>query len=196
MLTLAQPLQGGDGRHRNGRCLLEGEIGWFQHQRTFTGASVLGESAIHTFGDIPEHLIPWLKLGHMVANRFHPPGDIGPLDPLPGPPPTRPEETDHDGSADGGRIAYTRQVVDTCGYALGTRRLWTLDVSSGQTAPLYSDARIAADGPAWSPDGKWLAVTISEVRGSETTENLVALQPDTCQAVPLPGLAGRVTGWK
>jgi hypothetical protein len=66
---IAQTLQGGDCCHRNGCRLLKREIGRFQHQCVFSGTDIPGKTAM---GDIPKHLITWLKLLDISANRFNP----------------------------------------------------------------------------------------------------------------------------
>jgi Tol biopolymer transport system component len=48
---------------------------------------------------------------------------------------------------------------------------------------------------AWSPDGKWLALTVMQFSGGQETETPVLLNLETCQAYPLPGLSGRVASW-
>src|SRR3989440_11538966 len=69
---IAKTLQGGDCRHRYGRCFLEREIGRFQHQCIFTSAYILGKTATTTRGYVPEYLITWLKLLYVFAHRFNP----------------------------------------------------------------------------------------------------------------------------
>lgn len=58
-------------------------------------------------------------------------------------------------SADGERVAFTRQSTDDNGEI--HPRLWTLELSSGSAAPLYTDGERAGRSPRWSPDGRWLA---------------------------------------
>lgn len=78
-------------------------------------------------------------------------------------------------SSDGGILAYSRQEVngsvlsatDTAhsqngesgaGNAeTGKPRIWTLDLATGKTNPLYSDPQITGSSPAWSPDGRKIA---------------------------------------
>lgn len=51
--------------------------------------------------------------------------------------------------------------------------------------------------PAWSPDGAWLAITITPPDSpTEKTIPVIALfQVDTCQVIPLPTLQGNITAW-
>lgn len=60
----------------------------------------------------------------------------------------------HGISPDGRTLAYvgTEVLGDD---EIGTRRLWTLDLSTGQEA-LVGDGFSVADGPEFSPDGAWL----------------------------------------
>ena len=67
---VAQPLQGGDGRQRHRRRLLERQVGWFGTDAVFGNADVLGVGAV----DLAEHLIAGVELGDVLANRGHPPG--------------------------------------------------------------------------------------------------------------------------
>src|SRR5436309_16015342 len=50
----AKALQGGDCREMDGRCFLEGLIGWFQRHRIFTRTYILGKSAPTRLGQVPE----------------------------------------------------------------------------------------------------------------------------------------------
>ncbi|WP_448059743.1 TolB family protein [Cellulomonas hominis] len=70
----------------------------------------------------------------------------------------------HGISPDGGTLAYvgTEVLGDD---ELGIRRLWTLDLSTGDEA-LVGDGFSPADGPEFSPDGDWLWFN-SEVASDE-----------------------------
>jgi len=48
----------------------------------------------------------------------------------------------------------------------------------------------------WSPDGKWVIVTVLELKRDTTIETPLLVQPETCQVVPLPGISGTITGWR
>lgn len=49
---------------------------------------------------------------------------------------------------------------------------------------------------AWSPDGKWLALSVDHNgSGAQVVETPILLNLDTCQAYPLPGLEGRIASW-
>lgn len=62
-------------------------------------------------------------------------------------------------SLDGSIIAYSRRrlsVVQGETYS-PTPRIWTIDLASGETAPLFQDPTISGEDPSWSPDGNHLA---------------------------------------
>jgi hypothetical protein len=48
----------------------------------------------------------------------------------------------------------------------------------------------------WSPDRKWVAVTVLEIKRDTTLETLLLIQPETCQVAALPGISGTITGWQ
>ena len=60
---------------------------------------------------------------------------------------------------DGTRIAYQRQEFSaTPGDAARATRAWVVDVSTAQSALLFADAQLLGADPAWSPDGRRVAV--------------------------------------
>lgn len=63
-----------------------------------------------------------------------------------------------DWSPDGLRVAYSREPAGLQpGAPNGPPRVWTVDVTTGQTAPVYQNNQVLGYGPVWSPDGQWLA---------------------------------------
>lgn len=66
-----------------------------------------------------------------------------------------------------------------------------------------SDRRLLADGdpyiatvPFWSPDGKWVIVSVHDLDTNKQPNPMLALiQVDTCQIIPLPDLGGYVYSW-
>jgi dipeptidyl aminopeptidase/acylaminoacyl peptidase len=64
-----------------------------------------------------------------------------------------------DGGAPGSaRIAYSREPAGLSpGSPNGPPRVWTVEVSSGQTASVYQSSQVLGYGPVWSPDGRRLA---------------------------------------
>jgi len=60
---------------------------------------------------------------------------------------------------DGTRIAYQRQEFSAAsGDAARATRAWVVDVSTAQSALLFADAQLLGADPAWSPDGRRVAV--------------------------------------
>ncbi|MGD0806831.1 MAG: hypothetical protein ABSA10_05105 [Anaerolineales bacterium] len=53
-----------------------------------------------------------------------------------------------------------------------------------------------AYSPFWSPDGKWLAMSIQDANAFEPGDPSIALiQPDTCEVVPLTNIKGEIRSW-
>ncbi len=63
-------------------------------------------------------------------------------------------------SSDGRRLAYERRELNVqLGSVVvgpGPSRVWLLDLSSGQTRPLFQDSQMLGYAPRWSPDGSRL----------------------------------------
>ena len=72
----AETLQGGDRRHRQSCCLLEGHILRHQYQCTFTSTDVFGKPAPTTPGEIPEYIIARLEILYVTTDSFNPTRDI------------------------------------------------------------------------------------------------------------------------
>jgi TolB protein len=68
-------------------------------------------------------------------------------------------------------------------------RIWSLDVSSGQTAPLYKDSNVLGYSPTFSPDGKRVAFFNSDLRG------IHVLELETLTEQLLPSWTGLVGEW-
>ncbi len=93
-------------------------------------------------------------------------------------------------SSDGQWLAYTEKVTGRIGAGLYISRL---DGSERRLLvqldywPVYL--------PVWSPDGKWLAFSVSN---NDLPDGLVGaglINVDTCQVVPLPAIQGEIHGW-
>lgn len=54
-------------------------------------------------------------------------------------------------SPDGRRIAYERREAGEIGVGSGASRIWLLDPSTGETVPLFEEARMHGSTPRWSP---------------------------------------------
>ena len=72
---ITKTLQGSACRNWYRCCLLERTIGWLQRQFIFNSTHILGKPSPCETG-YPEHLVAWLKLLYVSANRFHSPCDI------------------------------------------------------------------------------------------------------------------------
>ncbi|HZU85839.1 MAG TPA: hypothetical protein VFF78_00055 [Anaerolineaceae bacterium] len=59
-------------------------------------------------------------------------------------------------SLDGSTLAYSRSEYASQPAGSVNSRIWTLDIVSGNTTPLFRDAFIAGETPSWSPDGAYL----------------------------------------
>lgn len=93
-------------------------------------------------------------------------------------------------SPDGARVAFSREGAGLApGSPLGAPRVWTVDVASGQSAPLYQESQVLGYGPSWSPDGTRLAMYDGSVGG------LRVLNLQTSEEMVLPTLQGEVGTW-
>lgn len=93
-----------------------------------------------------------------------------------------------DWSPNGQRLAYSREELAGDG-PLGPPRLWTVQVSSAQTAAVYQDSQILGHGPSWSPDGSRLAFFDGNLGA------IRVLQVDSGAEQLLPSRMGVVGGW-
>ena len=79
------------------------------------------------------------------------------------------------------RLAYSRETVSgVAGGPHSPPRVWILDLSTGQTAPLYQDSQLLGYGPAWSPDGKYIAAwdgSVGSIRDLDLQTNETILLP-------------------
>lgn len=88
------------------------------------------------------------------------------------------------------QIAYSREPAGLApGAPHGPPRVWLVDLSSGQTAPLYPDSQVLGYGPAWSPDGTRLAF----FDGAQGGIRLFELASG--QDLWVPTLTGSVGAW-
>ncbi len=62
------------------------------------------------------------------------------------------------GAQNGSQTAHSQKMTPEPGVTpTGQPRIWTVNLDSGQAAPLYADPSIAGTNPLWSPDGSKLA---------------------------------------
>jgi Tol biopolymer transport system component len=93
-------------------------------------------------------------------------------------------------SPDGRQVLYSEKLFGR--PYLGT---WAANLDGSGKRLLAALDTAATRATAWSPDGKWVALGVSEQKRDTSLETLVLLQPDSCQVV-LPGLSGSATGWR
>ncbi|MGA9532489.1 MAG: hypothetical protein WBR18_07205 [Anaerolineales bacterium] len=93
-------------------------------------------------------------------------------------------------SPDGQRIAYTARVRGKLGYGL-----FVSDIDGSDPRLLVQLDHWAVGAPAWSPDGGWLMVNITNTDLPSPSIGLGLLEPDTCDAFPLGSAAGHLFGW-
>jgi Tol biopolymer transport system component len=70
-----------------------------------------------------------------------------------------------DWSPDGKWIAYTRQIWDADSGSLQASRVWTVNVETTDTTPLYENDDALGQMPSFSPDGQRLASYDTELHG-------------------------------
>ncbi len=58
---------------------------------------------------------------------------------------------------DGRRLLYERRTIPTPGAPPGNPRLWWLDVTSGETVPVFQDSQMLGLYPRVSENGQWLS---------------------------------------
>ena len=77
--------------------------------------------------------------------------------------------------------------------AFGER--WTLSLSDldGSQRRLLADSDLMVSSPTWSPDGKWLIVSVAAGEPDATVGALVKLED--CQIFALPYFRGNVLAW-
>jgi Tol biopolymer transport system component len=95
-------------------------------------------------------------------------------------------------SPDGRRLAYERRSLNAdvggVGGGLGPSRVWLLDVSSGQTRPLFEDTQKLGFAPRWSPDGARLAYF-------DPQGGVRILDLNTGDAQLIPNQLGEIGSW-
>ena len=93
-------------------------------------------------------------------------------------------------SPDGKRIAYEAMMPGEH-YAVYVSDL------DGSNARLVANADpLVVTNPFWSPDGKWLAVTVHDIVLDNTLPNVALVNPETCQVIPVTSLHGYINSWQ
>jgi dipeptidyl aminopeptidase/acylaminoacyl peptidase len=93
-------------------------------------------------------------------------------------------------SPDGNRVVYTVSEADFDQDAYVTH-LWLADAATGTTLQLTRGNK-SANGPRWSPDGKWIAFTSPRVNDRS---QIFAISPDGGEAIPLTKAETAVGGF-
>jgi hypothetical protein len=92
-------------------------------------------------------------------------------------------------SPDGKTIAYEDQLNGE-EYLIYTAGI------DGQGKRLISNTSpFVTVHPQWSPDGKWLAVSVQDTDLSEMNPSIALINVNTCEVLAIPSLTGAITGW-
>jgi Tol biopolymer transport system component len=93
-------------------------------------------------------------------------------------------------SPDGNQVAYVREeAFPSSDLQFGSPRIWLLNISSKEDAPLYDDQQIVGYKPEWSPDGTY----ISSFDGISSQIHLVNLV--TGKQLIIPSQKGSLATW-
>jgi hypothetical protein len=93
-------------------------------------------------------------------------------------------------SPDGKQIAYEAMLPGER-YGVYVANL------DGSAARLIANADpIVVTVPQWSPDGKWLVMSVQDTFLSEYMPTLALVNVENCKIIPLPSLQGYVTSWR
>jgi hypothetical protein len=93
-------------------------------------------------------------------------------------------------SPDGKRLSFSETAFGQMSY-----NVFVSNPDGSARRAVAGFKTLAASATTWSPDGKWLAVSVvEEVNGNEVYSSIL-VQPDTCQLVLLPNLHGNINSW-
>lgn len=93
-------------------------------------------------------------------------------------------------SPDGKQIAYEAMLPGER-YGVYVANL------DGSAARLIANADpIVVTVPQWSPDGKWLVMSVQDTSLSEYMPTLALVNVENCKVIALPSLQGYVTSWR
>lgn len=90
---------------------------------------------------------------------------------------------------DGRRLVYERREILNPGAPPGNPRLWWLDVSSGQTVPVFQDSQLLGLFAAISPDGRWLSYV------SPTDQGIQLYNLEDGSGLLVPNKMGTAVSW-
>jgi Tol biopolymer transport system component len=92
-------------------------------------------------------------------------------------------------SPDGNRVAYSELAFGTSSYSIYVANL----DGSGKHLAVALDGGVTSG--VWSPDGQWLAISVSSLVDGAELQTAAILNPDTCQVIPLAGIEGDIVSW-
>jgi Tol biopolymer transport system component len=87
----------------------------------------------------------------------------------------------------GRRLIYERRTFST--GAPGPPRLWWLDLSSGQTVPVFEDSQYLGSFARFSPDGRWIAYI------SPNNQEIQLYDQESGRSVRIPSSSGEPAAW-
>jgi hypothetical protein len=94
-------------------------------------------------------------------------------------------------SRDGKQVAYSEMTFGLPSYGVYIENL------DGTGKRLLAGMETGAVGSgAWSPSGRWLALTVIETKGEVDIEHILLVDVNTCQTWLVPGVQGSVAAWR
>jgi hypothetical protein len=94
-------------------------------------------------------------------------------------------------SADGRQVAFSEKI-----FGRNYPGAWIANLEGSGRKLIAALESAMSTVSTWSPDGKWVVVTVLESKRDTTIETLLLVQPETCQVALLPGISGTITGWR
>lgn len=87
----------------------------------------------------------------------------------------------------GRRLIYERRTFTT--GAPGPPRLWWLDLTSGQTVPVFEDSQYLGSFARFSPDGRWIAYI------SPNNQEIQVYDQQSGRSLRIPSSSGESASW-